>query len=139
MQNAERVFEPQEVEVGNANISFVEIVSGLDVGNVVALDAYQRALTEFGDQEPEIEDDTDQLVSELTEAEEKIGQTSDEQAQDTDLPPRPPLEPADTDLPPKPMDESKSESDSDSGTKPSIEIESGSGTLGEPVPVEIKA
>ena len=138
VQNAERIFEPQEVEVGNANISFVEIVSGLDVGNVVALDAYQRALTEFGDQEPEIEDDTDQLVSELTEAEEKIGQTSDEQAQDTDLPPRPPLEPADTDLPPKPT-ESGSESESGSGTKPSNEIESGSGTSGESIRVEIKA
>ena len=95
-------------------------------------------MTEFGDQEPEIEDDTDQLVSELTEAEEKIGQTSDEQAQDTDLPPRPPLESADTDLPPKPT-ESGSESESGSGTKPSNEIESGSGTSGESIRVEIKA
>ncbi|MFK7765860.1 MAG: HlyD family efflux transporter periplasmic adaptor subunit [Mariniblastus sp.] len=89
VENSNREFEPQEVSVGNSNISFVEIESGVDEGDVVALDAYQRALTAFGDQEPEVEDDTDQLVAEMTEAESKVGQTSEEEA-DSDLPPRPP-------------------------------------------------
>ena len=77
-------FEPREVTVGKSNISFVVIESGLNQNDVVALDAYQRALTQFEDEEPEEEDQTDELVGALANAE--IGKTSDETEDDSDQP-----------------------------------------------------
>jgi len=78
-------FEKREVELGDSSISFVEVSSGLEADEVIALDAYQRAIVEFGDQEPEEEDETELLAAE-TEAEgaadddddSQIGKTSDE-------------------------------------------------------------
>ena len=62
-------FEKREVELGDSSISFVQITKGLQEEETVALDAYQRGIIEFGDQEPEEEDETEQLVEEA-EAEE---------------------------------------------------------------------
>lgn len=57
VENSKFEYEPKEVEIGNSNISFVEITSGINENDVVALDAYQRAISEFGDQEPEIDNE----------------------------------------------------------------------------------
>lgn len=52
-QNAKGEFDSQEVDTGNSTISFVAITSGLNEGDVVALDAYQRGLTEFDESDTE--------------------------------------------------------------------------------------
>ena len=50
-----RQFELQEVSVGNSNVSFVEVETGVSEGDVVALDAFQRSVEDFGDiQEEEL-------------------------------------------------------------------------------------
>lgn len=54
-------FIAQEVKIGRSNLSFVEITEGLDEGAVVALDAYQRGLTEFADRDAEEEQSSDAL------------------------------------------------------------------------------
>ena len=46
-------FQRRLVEVGNSNVSFVEITSGLEEGEVVALDAFQRSIKDFGSLRPE--------------------------------------------------------------------------------------
>ena len=110
-------FESREVEIGNSNVSFVEITSGLTEGEVIALDAYQRAMTEFGDQEPEEDDsETDKLISEMMPVGadgSQVGQTSDEAAK-SDLPPKPRSDndeaSPDTDAPPAPRKVPESES-----------------------------
>ncbi len=120
-------FEPREVEIGNSNISFVEVKSGLSEGEVIALDAYQRAMTEFGDQEPEEdESETDKLISEMLPAGgdgSQVGQTSEESA-NADLPPRPRSDvdeakkaKTDDDLPPSPRTESKVDESEESKEK----------------------
>ncbi len=78
-------FEKREVELGESSISFVQVSSGLEEQEVVALDAYQRAIVEFGDQEPDQEDEIELLAAEADAADEGddaslIGKTSDESA-----------------------------------------------------------
>jgi HlyD family secretion protein len=107
-----REYVPREVEIGNTNISFVEITSGLKENEVVALDAYQRAITEFGDQEPDEDDATDQLVTEMTPVEGgQVGLTSGE-ATESDLPPKPRPAESESDVPPKPAADSVEETES---------------------------
>ena len=126
VQNSNGAFESREVTVDRSNISFVEITEGLEEEEVVALDAYQRALTEFGDEEPEQEDETENLVpateeelvaaSQVKESEgedskgeeSEVGMTSEETSE-TDLPPRPAGPEGDA--------ESDSESDDDESKK----------------------
>ena len=94
VKNAQGKFESREVSIGKSNISFIAIDEGLSENEVVALDAYQRALSEFGDEEPEEKDESEQLVSELKEVQNlEIGKTSNEGAGETadDLPPVPNL------------------------------------------------
>ncbi|MEM7457344.1 MAG: efflux RND transporter periplasmic adaptor subunit, partial [Planctomycetota bacterium] len=57
-------FERLEVTTGRDNISFVEIIDGLEDGEQVALDAYQRAIEDFADADPL----SDSIDSELAEA-----------------------------------------------------------------------
>ena len=57
-------FERREVTTGRDNISFVEILDGLEEGDQVALDAYQRAIDDFADADPLV----DSIDSELAEA-----------------------------------------------------------------------
>lgn len=52
-QNAAGKFESQEVETEKSTISFVAVTSGLNEGDVVALDAYQRGLSEFDENDTE--------------------------------------------------------------------------------------
>ena len=56
-------FEPVEVKIGRSNLSFVEIVEGLEEEDVVALDAYQRGLTEFADRDAEEEEAAEEFDS----------------------------------------------------------------------------
>ena len=44
-------FEQRNVKVGRSTHSFVEVLDGLAIDDIVALDAYQRGLAEFGDAE----------------------------------------------------------------------------------------
>ena len=46
-------FKTREIETGKSNLSFVAIKSGLEADEVVALDAYQRGLAEFGTNDSE--------------------------------------------------------------------------------------
>lgn len=48
-------FEPFKIETGRSNMSFVEITSGLNEGQTIALDAYQRGLAEFSEMDEEEE------------------------------------------------------------------------------------
>jgi len=129
-------FEPREVEVGNSNVSFVEVESGVSEGEVVALDAYQRALTEFSDQEPDDGDDeSDRLMAELLPESEgaEVGQTSNEAA-DADLPPRPRVEDdpnsddPNSDKPPKPRSNEDPETSQDDETSQGDETKEGDET-----------
>lgn len=107
-------FEPREVEIGNSNISFVEITSGAFEDDIVALDAYQRAITEFGDQESEPESDPEQPITEMlpVESDDSVGLTSEESGPGSDLPPRPRIKP-ESSVPTQPAGESDSADDID--------------------------
>ncbi len=48
VKNPASVFVAQEIGTGKTTTSFVEVTTGLDENDVVALDAYQRGITEFG-------------------------------------------------------------------------------------------
>ena len=96
-QNKNNEFEAREVETDETTISFVAIKSGLQDGDVVALDAYQRGLAEFdtNDTEKMLElqleemDEASKLKTVATkgepepgeeENESKVGLTSEESA-----------------------------------------------------------
>ena len=63
VKNAENEFEPREVELGESNTSFMVIKSGVEAGEVVSLDAWERGLREFKQEEPE--EDTEELLAEM--------------------------------------------------------------------------
>lgn len=46
-------FERRKISVGKSNVSFVEVTSGLEAGEKVALDAFQRGIEDFGKASPE--------------------------------------------------------------------------------------
>ena len=64
VKNADNEFESREVELGESNTSFTAIESGVEAGEVVSLDAYQRGLREF-EEEPEEDDDGEALLAEM--------------------------------------------------------------------------
>ena len=70
VKNEDNEFERREVTLGESNTSFVAIETGLEADEVVALDAYQRGLTEFGDEDPE-EEEEDELAALADEGEEE--------------------------------------------------------------------
>lgn len=122
-----RSFERREVEADKANVSFVEIVGGLDVGEEVALDAFQRGIEDFGDMQPEellANDESNELFDPASvqspEPESAVGKTSEEV--DPDAPPRPKKlseaesETSGDDAPPKPT--KKSEVDQQGSEEP---------------------
>lgn len=46
-------FERRRIEIDRSTHSFVEVIKGLDKGEIVALDAYQRGIADFADAERE--------------------------------------------------------------------------------------
>ena len=44
-------FERRQVKVGRSTTSFIEIVDGVEAGDVIAMDAYRRGMIDFGDAE----------------------------------------------------------------------------------------
>jgi RND family efflux transporter MFP subunit len=55
-------FQRQEVQIGRSNTSFVEIVSGVKAGEIVALDSFQRGTRDFGDVQA-VDETTDEAVT----------------------------------------------------------------------------
>lgn len=71
-------FESREVKIGRSNVSFVEIKSGLDENESVALDAYQRMLAEFGEERPDDQqDDSGEEIAESADDVSNVGETSE--------------------------------------------------------------
>ena len=71
-QTSDGEFKATEVETEKSTISFVAIESGLEKGDVVALDAYQRGLVEFDE-----EDSEKMLELEIDEMENSDAENSD--------------------------------------------------------------
>ena len=105
VQNADGEFESREVKTEKSTISFVAVESGISDGDVVALDAYQRGLTEFDTEDTEkmLELELDSMDKVATEdagsdaksdeatpeeeaSSQTIGLTSTEAASSSDLP-----------------------------------------------------
>jgi hypothetical protein len=55
--------ERRVVETGRMTHSFFEVTEGLEEGEVVALDAYQRGLADFADRERDMSSDSPQAAA----------------------------------------------------------------------------
>ena len=75
-KNSDGQFESREVKVGNSNLSFVAIKEGLERGQTVALDAYQRGLASFDPDDLESDSGEGDLLA-MTPAEQAASEAVD--------------------------------------------------------------
>ncbi len=78
-------FQRREIQIGQSNESFVEVVSGIEADQRVALDSFQRGVVDFGDLQPLdpslIEDEADAAAgSTLIEGDSKESETTSNEA-----------------------------------------------------------